>query len=64
VSTLSDYVTATTTLGDRTVNGSLVLPWNGRAYELELDISWDTATNVGVSVGRSADGSRHTNIGK
>ena len=25
---------------------------------------WDEATNVGVSVGRSADGSRHTNIGK
>ncbi|MEU4452545.1 glycoside hydrolase family 32 protein [Nocardioides sp. NPDC023903] len=64
VSTLADYVTATTTLGDRTVDGSLVLPWNGRAYELELDISWDTAANVGVSVGRSADGSRHTNIGK
>lgn len=61
---LANYVTATTTLPDRTVDGSAVLPWNGRAYEIELDIAWDTATNVGVSVGRSPDGSRHTNIGK
>jgi sucrose-6-phosphate hydrolase SacC (GH32 family) len=61
---LSGYVTATTTLPDRSVNGSSVLPWSGRAYELELDISWDAATNVGVSVGRSSDGLRHTNIGK
>jgi levanbiose-producing levanase len=46
------------------VNGSALLPWSGRAYELELDISWDAAANVGVSVGRSSDGARHTNIGK
>lgn len=46
------------------MNGAAVLPWNGRAYELELDISWTNATNVGVSVGGSADGTRHTNIGK
>lgn len=64
VGALAQHATSTTTLPDRTVNGSLVLPWNGRAYELELDISWDAATNVGVSVGRSADGARHTNIGK
>jgi levanase len=64
VAALADHVLATTTLPDQTVDGSVVLPWNGRAYELELDISWQTATNVGVSVGRSADGSRHTNIGK
>ena len=64
VTALSNYVSSTTTLPDRTVNGSYVLPWSGRAYELELDISWDAAANVGVSVGRSADGVRHTNIGK
>ncbi|MGX1162906.1 sucrose-6-phosphate hydrolase SacC (GH32 family) [Pseudarthrobacter sp. SLBN-100] len=51
-------------LPDRTVKGGSVLPWSGRAYELELDISWDAAANVGVSVGRSADGTRHANIGK
>jgi len=64
VAALSNYAASTTTLPDRTVNGSYVLPWCGRAYELELDITWDTATNIGVSVGRSADGARHTNIGK
>lgn len=64
VAALANYVTATTTLPDRNVDGSAVLPWNGRAYEIELDVAWDTATNVGISVGRSPDGSRHTNIGK
>ncbi|NWL35612.1 glycoside hydrolase family 32 protein [Paenarthrobacter nitroguajacolicus] len=64
VGALQGHVTATTALPDRTVNGSVVLPWSGRAYELELHISWNLATNVGVSVGRSPDGSRHTNIGK
>ncbi|MBL0888844.1 glycoside hydrolase family 32 protein, partial [Myceligenerans indicum] len=64
VDALSQYARATVPLPDVTVDGSTVLPWSGRAYELELDISWDTATNVGVSVGRSADGTRHTNIGK
>ena len=64
IAALATHATATISLPDRTVNGNTVLPWNGRAYELELDISWTTATNVGVSVGRSANGSRHTNIGK
>lgn len=64
VAALAGYATATTSLPDRTVTGSAVLPWSGRAYEIELDVLWTTATNVGVSVGRSADGSRHTNIGK
>ena len=64
VAALAGYVSSTTAFPGRSVEGSYVLPWRGRAYELELDISWDAATNVGVSVGRSADGSRHTNIGK
>jgi sucrose-6-phosphate hydrolase SacC (GH32 family) len=61
---LAQYATSTTVLPDRAVSGSSVLPWSGRAYELELDIAWDAAANVGVSVGRSSDGARHTNIGK
>ncbi|MBF4570003.1 glycoside hydrolase family 32 protein [Plantibacter sp. VKM Ac-2880] len=64
VEALSGYATATLPLPDQTVTGSAVLPWSGRAYEIELDLTWDTATNVGLSVGRSADGSRHTNVGK
>jgi levanbiose-producing levanase len=64
IAALATYASSTTVLPDRTVDGSYALPWSGRAYELEVDISWDAATNVGVSVGRSADGARHTNIGK
>jgi len=64
IQALESYVTATTMFPDLEVNGSSLLPWGGVSYELELDFTWDTATNVGVSIGRSADGSRHTNIGK
>lgn len=64
VPALAGHAGSTTVLPDSTVSGSAVLPWTGHAYELELDISWDAAANVGVSVGRSADGTRHTNIGK
>lgn len=64
LSALTGHATATITIPDQTVDGSIVLPWSGEAYELELDIAWDSLSNVGVSVGRSADGARHTNIGK
>ncbi|WP_159609907.1 glycoside hydrolase family 32 protein [Glutamicibacter sp. JC586] len=64
IKALSSHATATHSFDDQNVDGSFLLPWNGRAYELELDIAWDSATNVGVSVGRAADGTRHTNIGK
>lgn len=64
VAALTAAAVRTVELPDQTVDGSVVLPYNGRAYEVALDISWSDADNVGVSVGRSADGSRHTNIGK
>lgn len=62
-SRLRDHATNTVNLNDVTVDGSVDLPYNGTTYELELDISWDQLNNVGLSVGKSADGSRHTNIG-
>jgi len=40
-------------LPDRTVNGSAVLAWSGRAYELALDISGGAATTVGYRSGAS-----------
>lgn len=64
VNALSNYSSSPISFDDKSVDGSFLLPWTGRAYKLELDISWDTATNVGVSVGRSSDGSRNTNLGK
>lgn len=39
------------------------LDYHGTAYELETDISWTSVQNVGISVGRSADNSRYTNLG-
>lgn len=63
VSALIDHVTAVHEFPDQQVDGSVMLPWSGRAYELELDLVRAGATNAGISVGRSPDGSRHTNIG-
>lgn len=63
VPALAAAATAVRTLPDLTVDGAAVLDVDARAYELELDLAWDAASNVGVSVGRSADGARHTNIG-
>ncbi|MFD8096818.1 glycoside hydrolase family 32 protein [Streptomyces malaysiensis] len=63
VDTLRDRATRTVTLDDVTTADSVVLPYQGTSYDLELDITWDQASNVGLSVGRPADGTRHTNIG-
>ncbi|KQR34598.1 MULTISPECIES: glycoside hydrolase family 32 protein [Curtobacterium] len=64
VAALRSAATRTVPIADQSVNGSTVLPYDGRAYEIELDVTWSDATNVGVSVGRSADATRSTNIGK
>ncbi|NNG40400.1 glycoside hydrolase family 32 protein [Flexivirga sp. ID2601S] len=53
----------TVVLPDQNVDGAKVLEFASDAYQLDLEISWSDAANVGLSVGRSADGSRHTNIG-
>ncbi|GAA1955632.1 hypothetical protein GCM10009798_13590 [Nocardioides panacihumi] len=47
----------------QSVDGQLVLPYHGAAYELDTDVSWATANNVGVAVGLSADLDHKTNIG-
>lgn len=64
IAALAGAALRTVNLADQQVSSSVVLPYTGRAYEIELDMSWSDATNVGISVGRSVDGSRHTNIGK
>lgn len=48
---------------DVTTNDRANLAYNGSAYELELDITWDQLNNVGLSVGKASDGSRGVNIG-
>ncbi|MEV0848167.1 glycoside hydrolase family 32 protein [Streptomyces sp. NPDC049954] len=63
VPALRDRVTRTVRIDDVTTDTAAELPYRGSSYDLELDIGWDQAQNVGICVGRSADGSRHTNIG-
>lgn len=60
---LQNHVTRTLTFSDVITSNGADLPYNGSAYELELDISWGQLNNVGLSVGTASDGSRHTNIG-
>ncbi len=63
IGALNKKLNRVTNLGTQKVTGRKVLRQAGRAYELELDIAWDKATNVGVAVGCSSDDKRHTNIG-
>ncbi|MFC7217428.1 glycoside hydrolase family 32 protein [Streptomyces polyrhachis] len=63
VDTLADHATATRDLGDLTVNGVLPLDYQGDAYQLEADVSWQTATNIGAQLRVSADGTRHADAG-
>jgi len=60
---LQSHATRTVGLNDITTSGTVSLPYSGSAYQLELDISWGQLDNVGLSVGESADRTRHTNIG-
>ena len=60
---LDNHVQRYLPLSDVTTDTGVDLPYNGSAYELELDINWDQLNNVGLSIGKSPDGARHTNIG-
>lgn len=62
-STLDDLISHEWQFPDTTVSGRTPLGYNGAAYEFSADVSWTTATNVGVGVGESIDGDHHTNIG-
>ena len=48
---------------DTLTNETVELDYRGTAYEFETDISWTDVENVGLQVGVSADGSRHTAMG-
>lgn len=62
-SSLDDIVTREINPPDVTVDGTHDLEYHGTAYRLDVDIDWTTLNNVGISVGQSADKTRHTNIG-
>jgi levanbiose-producing levanase len=64
VADLSDHVTTETVVPTTTVtNEELDLDYHGTAYEIETDISWSQVQNLGISVGVSASGARHTDLG-
>ncbi len=63
VSALNNIVTKTIQPADVVVNGTTDLSYHGSAYELDANVSWSQLNNVGISVGMSADRTRHTNIG-
>lgn len=63
VPALRDALGEPRTLKRQEVSGRWEAPWSGRAYELEVDIEWDAADDVGVSVGCTPDDARRTDIG-
>lgn len=63
VAALHDIATSQIEFGDITVDGFLPLAYQGDAYEISADVTWKTATNVGLQLRRSTDGSRHADVG-
>ena len=63
VAALDDLATSVADLGTFRVDGHLPLDHHGDAYQLEADISWDDLDNVGLQLRRSADGTRHADVG-
>jgi levanbiose-producing levanase len=61
---LDNIVTNTITPANVNVNNSTAdLAYHGTAYRMDVDVSWTTLNNVGISVGQSADKARGTNVG-
>lgn len=63
VPTLEELATSVAHLGTFRVDGHLPLDYHGDAYQLETTITWDDPENVGLQVRRSADGTRHADVG-
>ncbi|MGN6219063.1 MAG: glycoside hydrolase family 32 protein [Microbacterium sp.] len=63
VAALAGIATSRTALGDVTVDGFLPLSYRGDAYQVEADVTWQTARNLGLQLRRSDDGTRHADVG-
>lgn len=65
VTALDNIVTKTVTPANVTVNSGapVDLAYKGAAYQLDVDVSWSSLSNVGVTVGQSADKTRGTAVG-
>jgi levanbiose-producing levanase len=60
---LADHATTVTNLGSFTVSGQRPLGYRGSSYQLETDVSWSDAQNIGLQLRTSADGTRHADVG-
>lgn len=63
VSTLDKYQSREIDLPNVTVDGNYQTGYHGDSYELDTDIAWNQLENVGMQIGLSSDGSRHTDVG-
>ena len=63
VPALDHIATRTVELGDLRVEGLVPLGYEGTSYRLETTVSWTTAQNIGLQLRRSADGTRHADVG-
>ena len=60
---LADHAANVRNLGNFTTNGHLPLDYHGESYQLETDVSWSDAQNIGLQLRASADGTRHADVG-
>ena len=63
VETLNNLITSTENLDKMEVIGSKTLQVEGEAYELDADVSWADAQNVGLRLRESADKKHHIDVG-
>ncbi|PRR80966.1 Levanbiose-producing levanase [Clostridium vincentii] len=63
VESLDSLTTSTDNFDEIQVSGSKTLEVQGEAYQLDADISWSDAKNVGFMLRESADKKRHIDVG-
>jgi Beta-fructosidases (levanase/invertase) len=63
VAALSHLTASTDRLKSIRVNGSKTLDQKGSAYQLDADIAWSDAKNIGLRLRESADKRRHIDVG-
>ncbi|OOM05916.1 glycoside hydrolase family 32 protein [Clostridium saccharobutylicum] len=63
VETLDSLITSTEYLKKMEVSGSKELQVQGEAYQLDADISWIDAKNLGISLRESDDKKHHVDVG-
>ncbi|MGP7819191.1 glycoside hydrolase family 32 protein [Niallia sp. 01092] len=63
IEALNQLTNSTDSFKEIKVNGSKTLDVTGDAYQLEADISWEDAKNIGLRLRESADKKRHVDVG-